>query len=139
MLATGDAVNVAKRLEEAARTGEILLGEPTRRLVENAVVLEPRDELTLKGKSDPHFAWNVLAVIEGASAYARRLDAPLIGRQNELEALRAAYATAVATRTCRLFTVVGPAGVGKSRPATAPFGSPRGGGATLTGPGLSHR
>jgi class 3 adenylate cyclase/tetratricopeptide (TPR) repeat protein len=118
MLATGDAVNVAKRLEESARTGEILLGEPTRRLVENAVVLEPRDELTLKGKRDPQSAWNVLAVIEGASAYARRLDAPLIGRRNELQVLCAAYDDAVASRSCRLFTVVGPAGIGKSRLAT---------------------
>jgi class 3 adenylate cyclase/tetratricopeptide (TPR) repeat protein len=115
MLVTGDAVNVAKRLEEAARTGEILVGEPTRRLVENAVVLEPRDELTLKGKSDPHAAWNVLAVIEGASAYARRLDAPLIGRARELQMLRDAYADAASTRSCRLFTIVGPAGIGKSR------------------------
>src|SRR5512132_558128 len=115
MLATGDAVNVAKRLEESARTGEILLGEPTRKLVENAVVLEPRDELTLKGKSDPHAAWNVLAVIEGASAYARRLDAPLIGREKELQQLRATCDEAFATRSCRLFTVVGPAGIGKSR------------------------
>src|SRR5256885_7579425 len=118
MLVTGDPVNVAKRLEQAARTGELLVGEPTGRLVENAVVLEPRDELELKGKSDPLPAWNVLAVIEGASAYARRLDAPLIGREPELEALRAAYAAAVATRSCRLFTIVGPAGVGKSRLAT---------------------
>jgi class 3 adenylate cyclase/tetratricopeptide (TPR) repeat protein len=115
MLATGDAVNVAKRLEESARTGEILVGEPTRRLVENAVLLEPRDELTLKGKSDPHAAWNVLAVIEGASAYARRLDAPLIGRKDELQLLCGTYDEAVGTRGCRLFTVVGPAGIGKSR------------------------
>src|SRR6266516_164064 len=115
MLVTGDAVNVAKRLEEAARTGEILVGEPTRRLVENAVVLEPREELSLKGKSDPHSAWNVLAVIEGASAYARRLDAPLIGREAELRTLQDAYEDAVAKRTCLLFTIVGPAGMGKSR------------------------
>ena len=115
MLATGDAVNVAKRLEESARTGEILLGEPTRRLVENAVVLEPREDLTLKGKSVPHAAWNVLAVIEGASAYARRLDAPMIGRQDELQQLRAAYDAAVEASACRLFTVLGPAGIGKSR------------------------
>jgi class 3 adenylate cyclase/tetratricopeptide (TPR) repeat protein len=115
MLATGDAVIVAKRLEESARTGEILLGEPTRRLVENAVVLEPREDLTLKGKSVPHAAWNVLAVIEGASAYARRLDAPLIGRQDELQQVRAAYDAAVEASACRLFTVLGPAGIGKSR------------------------
>src|SRR5438270_6513801 len=114
-LVTGDPVNVAKRLEEAARTGEILVGEPTRLLVENAVVLEPRDELTVKGKSDRLPAWNVLAVIEGASAYARRLDAPLIGREAQLRTLREAYAEALESRSCRLFTIVGPAGIGKSR------------------------
>src|SRR5213596_3556929 len=105
MLATGDPVNVAKRLEESARTGEILVGEPTRRLVANAVVLEPKDDLKLKGKSARHAAWNVLAVIEGASAYARRLDAPLIGREGELQLLRDAYGGAVEANACRLFTV----------------------------------
>src|SRR5204863_9717414 len=69
MLVTGDPVNVAKRLEQAARTGEILVGEPTRRLVANAVVLEPRDELTVKGKSEPAVGWSMLAVIAGAPAY----------------------------------------------------------------------
>jgi class 3 adenylate cyclase/tetratricopeptide (TPR) repeat protein len=133
MLVTGDAVNVAKRLEEAARTGEILVGEPTRQLVENAVVLEPREELELKGKADPHFAWNVLAVIEGASAYARRLDAPLIGRDEELQTLHDAYADAVASRTCLLFTLVGPAGIGKSRLATELCGSLRDEATTLSG------
>jgi class 3 adenylate cyclase/tetratricopeptide (TPR) repeat protein len=132
-LVTGDAVNIAKRLEEAARTGEILVGEPTRRLVENAVILEPRDELELKGKSDLHAAWNVLAVIEGASAYARRLDAPLIGRETELQLLRDAYADAVATRSCRLFTIVGPAGIGKSRLAAELCSSVRDDATVLTG------
>jgi class 3 adenylate cyclase/tetratricopeptide (TPR) repeat protein len=138
MLATGDAVNVAKRLEESARTGEILLGEPTRRLVENAVVLEPRDNLTLKGKSDPQPAWNVLAVIEGASAYARRLDAPLIGREAELLLLRRAYDEAVATRSCRLFTLVGPAGIGKSRLAAELCATLRDEATTLTGRCLAY-
>ena len=133
MLVTGDAVNVAKRLEEAARTGEILVGEPTRRLVENAVVLEPRDELSLKGKTDPLPAWNVLAVIEGASAYARRLDAPLIGRESQLRTLHATYAEALATRTCRLFTIVGPAGIGKSRLAAELCSSERDEVRVLTG------
>jgi tetratricopeptide (TPR) repeat protein len=133
MLVTGDAVNVAKRLEETARTGEILVGEPTRRLVENAVVLEPREELELKGKAAPHAAWNVLAVIEGASAYARRLDAPLIGRETELQATRDAYADAVAGRSCRLFTIVGPAGIGKSRLAAELCSSLRDEATVLTG------
>ena len=118
MLVTGDPVNVAKRLEEVARTGEILIGDDTRRLVDNAVLLEPRDELTVKGKSGPVVAWNVLAVIEGASPYARRLDAPLIGRARELDLLRDTFAGVVADRSCRLVTVFGPAGIGKSRLAT---------------------
>jgi class 3 adenylate cyclase/tetratricopeptide (TPR) repeat protein len=115
MLVTGDPVNVAKRLEQAARTGEILLGDGTRRLVENAALLEPRAELTVKGKSGPVVAWNVLGVIEGAPAYARRLDAPLVGRAEELHLLREGFASAVADRACRLVTIVGPAGIGKSR------------------------
>jgi class 3 adenylate cyclase/predicted ATPase len=133
MLVTGDAVNVAKRLEESARTGEILVGEPTRRLVENAVVLEPRDELALKGKSDPHAAWNVLAVIKGATAYARRLDAPLIGRDAELKTLRDAYTDALADRSCRICTIVGPAGIGKSRLAAELCSSVRDDATVLTG------
>jgi class 3 adenylate cyclase/tetratricopeptide (TPR) repeat protein len=115
MLVTGDPVNVAKRLEEAARTGEILLGENTRRLVANAALLEPREELTVKGKSGPVLAWNVLGVISGAPAYARRLDAPLVGREEELRTLREIFATIAAERSCQIVTLVGPAGIGKSR------------------------
>ncbi len=133
MLVTGDPVNVAKRLEEAARTGEILLGDGTRRLVENAALLEPRDELTVKGKSGAIVAWNVLGVIEGAPAYARRLDAPLVGRAAELRMLREAYATAVSERACRLVTIIGPAGIGKSRLATELGHGVRGEARTLTG------
>jgi class 3 adenylate cyclase/tetratricopeptide (TPR) repeat protein len=115
MLVTGDPVNVAKRLEEAARTGEILLGENTRHLVANAALLEPRDELTVKGKSGPVVAWNVLGVIAGAPAYARRLDAPLVGREAELRRLREIFASVASERSCQLVTLIGPAGIGKSR------------------------
>jgi class 3 adenylate cyclase/tetratricopeptide (TPR) repeat protein len=132
-LVTGDAVNVAKRLEEAARTGEILVGETTRRLVENAAVLEPRDALTVKGKAEPIVAWNVLAVIEGATPYARRLDAPLIGRADELRTLRDLFDESVTDRSCRLVTVVGPAGIGKSRLAAELCASVRSEAAVLTG------
>jgi class 3 adenylate cyclase len=50
--ATGDAVNVAARLEQAAGPGEILIGDSTRHLVGDAVELEPVDDLDLKGKTD---------------------------------------------------------------------------------------
>ncbi len=132
-LVTGDPVNVAKRLEEAARTGEILLGETTRKLVENAAILEPRDELTVKGKAEPIVAWNVLGVIEGAPAYARRLDAPLVGRGEELRTLRDAFDDAVTDRCCHLVTIVGPAGIGKSRLAAELCRSLRGEARVLSG------
>jgi class 3 adenylate cyclase len=138
MLVTGDPVNVAKRLEEAARTGEILIGEPTRKLVENAAVYEPRDELELKGKSRSVLAWNVLATIEGAPAYARRLDAPLVGRQGELQMLRNVFDNAVAERKCRLVTIMGPAGIGKSRLATELASAVRGDARVLSGPCLPY-
>ncbi|TML90878.1 MAG: zinc-ribbon domain-containing protein [Actinobacteria bacterium] len=112
---TGDAVNVAKRLEQAARPSEILLGDATRRLVANAAVVEPRDPLTVKGKTAAVEAWSLLAVIEGAAGVARRLDAPLVGREVELETLKAAFDVAVDERACRIVTVLGNAGIGKSR------------------------
>ncbi|HSC48904.1 MAG TPA: AAA family ATPase, partial [Gaiellaceae bacterium] len=113
-LATGDAVNVAARLEQAAGAGEVLLGDETAHLVRDAVETE---ELTLelKGKAAPFVAHRLLALNEEAPAFARRLDAPLVGRRRELRRLREAFAQAVDDRSCQLFTILGTAGVGKSR------------------------
>ena len=118
-LVSGDAVNTAKRLEEAAPAGATLVGPATRRLVENAVALEPVDAVLAKGKRAPVEAWRVLGTIPGASAFARRLDAPLVGRTAELATLRAELAAATRERSCRLVTLLGPAGIGKSRLAAA--------------------
>jgi len=114
-LVTGDAVNTAKRLEEAAAAGEILIGDTTRRLVENATMLEFVGPVAAKGKREPVVSWRVLATIEGAAPIVRRLDAPLVGRTRELAELREELAAASRDRVCRLVTVHGPAGVGKSR------------------------
>ncbi len=119
-LATGDAVNVAARLEQAAAPGEILLGPETARLVRDAVETEPTEPLELKGKSEPLAAQRLLALHEGAPAFARRLDAPLVGRARELRRLQETFAQAVDDRSCQLFTILGVAGVGKSR-LTAEF------------------
>src|SRR5436305_3777928 len=73
-LATGDAVNVAARLEQAAQPGEILIGEETLRLVRDAVESEPVT-LELKGKSEPLLAQRLLTLHEEAPAFTRRLDA----------------------------------------------------------------
>jgi class 3 adenylate cyclase/tetratricopeptide (TPR) repeat protein len=112
-LATGDAVNVAARLEQAAPTGEILVGEPTVRLVGDSAEAVPVDPLTLKGKSEPVPAWKLVSV--SAEAPTRRLDTPILGREDELHALADAWRRAQTERTCTLVTVVGSAGVGKSR------------------------
>jgi class 3 adenylate cyclase len=114
-LATGDAVNVAARLEQAAEPGEILVGEQTRRLARGAIVVECLEPLSLKGKADPLASYRLVRVVEGASAFERRLDAPLVGRLVELAQLRAAFDAAVSERRCRLVTVLGPPGIGKSR------------------------
>jgi class 3 adenylate cyclase/tetratricopeptide (TPR) repeat protein len=113
--ATGDAVATAQRLEASARAGEILIGAPTYGLVSNAVLVEPVEPLTLKGKAKPVAAWRLMGVIEGAPPFPRRLDTPLVGREEELNRLRAELAAAVSERRCRLATIVGPAGIGKSR------------------------
>src|SRR5919198_3257913 len=118
-LATGDAVNVAARLEQSAGAGEVLLGPETARLVRDAVDSE-KVTLELKGKSEPLAAHRLLALDERAAARARRLDAPLVGRARELRRLEETFAQAVEDRSCQLFTILGAAGVGKSR-LTAEF------------------
>jgi class 3 adenylate cyclase len=114
-IAIGDAVNVAARLEQAARPGEIIIGEQTLDLVRDAVEAEPLEPLTLKGKSHPVRAFRVLRVKPQAPGVARRLDAPLVGRERELAMLRAAWERTVDVGECHLFTILGAAGVGKSR------------------------
>jgi class 3 adenylate cyclase/tetratricopeptide (TPR) repeat protein len=114
-LVTGDAVNVAKRFEEAAGAGEILVGEQTHRLVRDAVEAEPVEPLALKGKGATVSAFRVLSVKVGVLERPRRLDSPMVGRDRERRLLEQAYERAVGERACHLFTVLGAAGVGKSR------------------------
>ena len=76
---TGEAINVAKRLEEAAAANEILIGEPTHRLVRDAVVVEPSGPRALKHGKTIH-ALVVVDVLAHAPGYARRFDSPFVGR-----------------------------------------------------------
>jgi class 3 adenylate cyclase/tetratricopeptide (TPR) repeat protein len=111
-LATGDAVNVAARLEQAARPGEVLIGEPTLALVHDAIDVEAVEPLQLKGKAEPVAAYRLVAVHE---APERRHDMRFVGREQEVAVVRTAWEQAQANRRCELVTVVGEAGVGKSR------------------------
>jgi class 3 adenylate cyclase/tetratricopeptide (TPR) repeat protein len=113
--ATGDAVNVAARLEQAAQPGEVLLGEQTYRLVQDAVRVELVGPLTLKGKAGPVAPYRLLEVVEGAPAFARRFDTPFVGRQEELARLLGCFDHSVGEKTPLLVTVLGAAGLGKTR------------------------
>ena len=112
---SGDAVNVAARLEQAASPGEILIGEQTLELVRSAVSVQPVAPLELKGKSQPVPAFWLLDVAPAGAGVDPGLSSPLVGRERELDVLRDAFDRTVTGRSCELVTVVGPAGIGKSR------------------------
>ena len=115
-LVTGDPVNTAARLEQAAPTNEILIGELTYRLVREAVEVEPVAPLELKGKLERVPAYRVIAVSDVAvHAAAAAAASPMIGRTGEIGRLRTAFDAAVQERSLRIVTIVGVPGVGKSR------------------------
>ncbi len=101
---SGPPASVASQLEGRAPAGAVLLSEGTYALVRDALRAERFED-----------AWRVEDVVPGAPAYARRLDAPLVGRTEELERLHAAYVDARDSGHCRVVTVVGEAGIGKTR------------------------
>jgi len=111
-LATGDAVNVAARLEQAAQPEEVLIGAETLHLVRPAAEVGDERSLRLKGKSEPVPAWPLLRV---TGELERRFATPMVGRERELQGLHAAFARALEDGSCQLFTILGSAGVGKSR------------------------
>jgi predicted ATPase/class 3 adenylate cyclase len=119
--ATGDALNVAAKLEHAARAGEILLGEQTYRLVAELVRTEPLDPLAVKGRAAKVRAWRLLE-LEGdrptpaptVVATAPSASRPFVGRTRELHELRAAFDEADSGRGS-LVLVTGEPGIGKTR------------------------
>jgi class 3 adenylate cyclase len=112
---SGDAVAVGKRLEQAAAPGEIILGDPTYALVAHAVEAARLEPLALKGKSAEVTAFRLESIDPEATAIPRRADTPFAGHLEELERLRGTYAEVAAGGGARLVTVVGEAGIGKSR------------------------
>jgi class 3 adenylate cyclase len=117
---TGDAVNVAARIEQAAAPGEVLIGAPTYRLVRDAVRVEAIEPLTAKGKSGPVPAYRLLEVSELGSL-PRWPGTPFAGREDQLRFLEQELEAVRADRRCRMVTVVGEPGVGKSRLAAEFF------------------
>ena len=108
----GDTVNVAARLEQSAKPGEILLGKETYALVGGAVAADPVEPLTLKGKSSPVPAFRLVTVAAPSAGAGRALDSPMVGRGRELAELRNLFQLVVDEGRPRLVTVLGEPGVG---------------------------
>ena len=113
--AAGDAFNVAARLEGLAPEGEILLGENTYPLVRDSVRVEALEPLQLKGRAAKVQAWRLLGLEVDDPARPRSPGNPFVGRERELEELQSAFARARDEQSCQTVTLVGPAGIGKSR------------------------
>ena len=111
----GDAVNLAKRFEEAAGSDEILLGASTFRLVADAVRAEPGEPLAIDGIPESQQVWRLLEVLPDRPGRLRRMEAPMVGRYLEKELLLRLFDRVLSERSCHLVSVLGPAGVGKSR------------------------
>src|SRR5712691_28745 len=114
-IASGDTVNVAARLQQAAQPGQILLGDKTYRLVQDSVQAGPLESFSLKGKREAVTTWQFEEIRAGADHVFRRLNSPLVDRDEEQRALHDVYARALEQQTCQLAFVFGPAGIGKTR------------------------
>jgi class 3 adenylate cyclase/tetratricopeptide (TPR) repeat protein len=111
---TGEAVNMAARLQQTAAPGEILLGPTAHRLAGGSLVVEDAGPLELRGLGAPSRAWRVMDALDRPTRVGVP-RAPLVGRDTELELLENTFARATRDGRAHLFTIYGEAGVGKSR------------------------
>jgi class 3 adenylate cyclase len=116
LLVTGDAVNVAARLQQAAPPGAILVGERTQRAARTNFLLEEVEPLELKGKVDPIAAWSVSdELVAPGGRGLPGLSAPMVGREVQLKLLIDTFERTRREARPHLVTIIGDAGVGKSR------------------------
>jgi class 3 adenylate cyclase/tetratricopeptide (TPR) repeat protein len=109
--ATGEAVNLAARLQQAAQPGEILLGPSARRLAASGVEVADAGQLEVKGRAEPLWAWRAVRVHDAS----RLVATPFVGREAELELLENSLARAIRDRRPQLVTIFGDPGLGKTR------------------------
>jgi len=112
--ATGEALNVAARLQQCAAPGEILIGPTAHGLTVGSIVSEPAGKRALKGLAVDVPVWRVVCA-DGRSGRPLSVAAPYVGREEELELLQNAFARAVRDRRAQLVTIFGEPGIGKSR------------------------
>jgi class 3 adenylate cyclase len=137
-MVTGDVVNTAARLEAAAPVGGVLVGEETYRTTKDAILYAPSPPVEAKGKEKPVPAW--IALGEARSPGDRPARGPLVGRRHELDVLRGTWERVASERRPQLVTIIGPAGVGKTRIAGEFTAMVRErGGRTLRGRTLPYR
>ena len=116
-MVAGDIVNTAARLQSAALPGTVLVGEATQRAASGSIVFEEAGEQALKGKSSPVPAWRALRVVaeRGGRNRSDVLEAPFVGRDEELRQIKDLFHASTRERKPRLVSVIGPAGIGKTR------------------------
>jgi class 3 adenylate cyclase/tetratricopeptide (TPR) repeat protein len=116
-MVAGDLVNTASRLQSVAPAGSVLVGETTERAASRAIAFEPAGDQLLKGKQSPVPAFRALRVVAelGGQGRSETLEAPFVGRDEELRLLKDLFHATGREKRTRLISVIGPAGIGKSR------------------------
>ena len=116
-MVAGDVVNTASRLQSMAMPGTVLVGEVTQRSASGAIVFEDAGEHVLKGKDAPVRAWRAVRIVAqvGGRNRSDALEAPFVGRDEELRQLKDLFQATGRERRPRLVSVIGPGGIGKSR------------------------
>ena len=113
-MVAGDLVNTASRLQAVAVPGTVLVGETTERAAGRAIVFEPAGEQVLRGKTAPVPAWRAVRVVAGSGGRGRSevLEAPFVGRDDELRLLKDLFHATSREKRARLVSVTGQAGIG---------------------------
>jgi len=116
-MVAGDLVNTASRLQAVAPPGSVLVGESTQRAAAGAIVFEEAGEQLLKGKASPVPAWRAVQVVgrRGGAGRSGMLEPPFVGRDDELRLVKDLFHATTRERKPRLVSVIGQAGIGKSR------------------------
>ncbi|HYM84152.1 MAG TPA: adenylate/guanylate cyclase domain-containing protein [Candidatus Dormibacteraeota bacterium] len=116
-MVAGDLVNTASRLQAVAPPDTVLVGEATQRAASDAIAFEPAGDQLLKGKAAPVPAWRAMRVVAQRRGRNRReaLEAPFVGREEELALLKSLFHATARESRARLVSVIGPAGIGKTR------------------------